>query len=496
MDVECQLAPARLPVVNGNKCPMPNLIKPLLSRLATRGGVAVWWSTALCAPQVAFSAEPLSLSAVQSAAEKWFPPLLAAQEDIAAAEGERLAAQGGFDPTWKTLGGVTPLGYYDNWRLDTVVQQPLQTGGANLLAGWRMGQGQFAVYDGKAETLQAGEVRAGIALPLIRDREVDSRRVALRNAAANPQIARAQRDAQVLEVRRAAALRYWAWVEATLQLQIAKGLLQLAQDRNAGLAQRVARGDLAALELQENQRAILSRQGIVVAAERAVQSAAAELALYVRDDRGQPRLPKPDEAPPAIPVPDARASADLAVVAERAVGRRPERLRLQLQAEQARQEAALARNQALPELDLLGTVSQDLGGGPKRLDPFNVEVGVVLDIPLRTRSADGKRQQALAKAKKAQIQTNFLYERILTDLRDLHAADEAARQRLALAKQEQVLARQLAAAEAEQFRLGSGNALLVNLREQAAAEAEGRLVSALVELQRLRAAWVAVTAGE
>jgi outer membrane protein TolC len=475
---------------------MPKILDLPSLRHSDRAVAAVWCSAVLLAPQLAWAAEPLSLPAVQAAAERWFPALLAAQEDIAAAEGERLSAQGGFDPSWKTLGGATPLGYYDNWRLDTVVQQPLQAGGANLLAGWRIGQGQFAVYDGKAETLQAGEVRAGVTLPLIRDREVDARRVALRNAAANPQIARAQRDAQVLEVRRAAAVRYWTWVEATLQLQIAKGLLQLAQDRNAGLAQRVARGDLAALELQENQRAILSRQGIVVAAERAVQSAAAELALYVRDDRGQPRLPKPEEAPPAVPVPDVRASAELAVVAERAVGRRPERLRLQLQAEQARQEAALARNQALPELDLMGTLSQDLGGSSKRLDPFNVEFGVVLDIPLRTRNADGKRQQALAKAKKAQIQTDFLYERILTDLRDLQAADQAARQRLDLARQEQVLAKQLAAAEAEQFRLGSGNALLVNLREQAAAEAEGRLVSALVELQRLRAAWVAVTAGE
>jgi len=447
---------------------------------------------ALAAPSA--DAEPLTLDAVQRSAAQWFPALRAADADVEAAEGELESAAGGFDPIWRTTGGATPLGYYETWRLDSVLQQPTPWWGASFLAGWRIGQGQFAVYDGKAQTLSAGEVRAGVQVPLWRDREVDRRRAALRGAELMPKLARATRSAQWLEVRRAAAVWYWAWVEACLQQAIATRLLNLAEARDAGLAERARRGDIADLERQENLRAILARRGQVVAAQRAVQSAAAELALYLRDANGQPRLPESAEAPAAIALAATPSTADVTALAEAAASRRPERQRWQMQAEQARIEANLARNQALPAVDVQGTIARDVGSGGKNLAPTELALGMLIDVPLRTRVADGKVKQASAKARKAEIQDGFLLERILTDLRDLRAADVAARERLRLAESELALANKLATAEAELLRQGAGNALLVNLREQAAAEAEVRVLGALAELQRVAAAWQAVVA--
>ena len=86
-------------------------------------------------------------------------------------------------------------------------------------------------------------------------------------------------------------------------------------------------------------------------------------------------------------------------------------------------------------------------------------------------------------------------DRAAADLRDAASAMEAARQRFAVARTELTLAETLAEQERARFGLGEGTLLVVNLREQAAAEAALREVDARAEFQRALAAWrVAVAA--
>ncbi len=435
----------------------------------------------------------LTLTEVLAAAERLVPTLEAARQDLAAAQGLELEGEGAFDPTWRSRASWVPLGYYKTGRLETVLQQPTDLYGLSAFAGWRLGAGSFAVYDGKAATADFGELRAGLALPLLRDRSIDKRRADRAVAQLEPAVAQAGLAQARLELRRAAAVRYWGWVEAGQQQLVAQELLQKALARDAGLAERVRRGDLAETERLDHRRAVLARQGQVVAAQQRSRSAALELSLYLRDAAGQPAVPGQERMPAAVP-PLPEIVPELSVHQQTALQRRPELQRMAVWHDQQQAQAQQAVNARLPALDVQAAVSRDLGQGPASLGPVELEVAVMLDVPLLGRVPDAKIQQARAKLAKLQAQQQWARERVAVEVGQVHAELQAARERAGLAEQELAQARKLAEAERISFAGGASTVLVLNLREQAEGEAELREVTARIDWHRAWASWLAVTA--
>lgn len=443
------------------------------------------------APSVA-SGKPLALADVLVSVDKHHPSLAAAKQDVVVAEGEKLSAKGGFDPIWRSRATWELLGYYSSKRLDTVVTQPLPVLGASVFGGYKLGIGSFAVYDGKAQTLDLGEVRGGLVLPLWRDSAIDARRAALFTSDLSPKIAEAGVAVQRLELHRAAAVRYWNWVEAGHVVTVAKDLLALSEERDVALAARVQKGDLAQIERDENQRAILARKATLVATERSFAAAGIELSLFLRDAAGKPRLPLAGELPP-FPEPKALVVGSVEEEVKKAIARRPEIVRLEEQKKQVGIEKDLAKNGGKPAIDFQIVAAKDFGNGPPQLAPTQLEVGLVIDIPLLARGPDGKAAQAAAKADKVDYQLAFARDRIAADVRDALSLEETARARLALVRTELALAKKLAAAERDAFFLGQSTLLLVNLRETAVADAAARELVALADHQRAVAVFRAVT---
>lgn len=430
---------------------------------------------------------------VMSAVTK-HPAIDAAKADKAIAEAEVLSAYGAFDPVWRTRSVFVPVGYYDSKRLDTLLVQPTTLGGTNVFAGYRIGAGNFPIYDGKLETLGFGEVRAGVSVPLWRDLMIDSRRAALWSAKIAPRLADAGVALQKMEVARVAAIRYWNWVEAGRTLAIAKDLLDLAEKRDAQLGERVTKGDLAAIEQLDNQRTILGRKGTVITVERAYLAAAYELSIFYRDAAGATKTPTESQVPSAMPEPQALAVLDVNDVVRKAIAKRPDLIRLVAVQEQIALEGELAANGAKPAIDFQAIVSKDFGPGPGYLRPTEVELAIVIDIPLFARTANGKLAAANAKTEKVAAQKKLLEDRIAADVKDALAAEAAARARVSLARTELALAKKLADAERDAFALGTSTMLIVNLREQAVAEAAVREVVALADHQRAVAIYRATTA--
>lgn len=447
----------------------------------------------LLLPRSARAADvPLALADVMTTLDR-HPLFNAAMKDKAIAEAEVLTATGGFDPVWRTRAIFMPLGYYDHKRLDTLLVQPTAIGGATLFAGYRIGAGNFPIYDGKLETLGFGEARAGINVPLWRDSSIDARRAALWSAKLAPRIADASVTAQKLDLARSAALRYWNWVEAGRALAVARELLKLAEDRDAQLAARVLKGDLAEIERQDNQRAVLARRAAVIAIERGFLNASYELSLFYRDEKGAMKTPDVTRVPSSLPEPSALVVTSVNDAVRDAIAKRPEIVRLVAMREQLSLEAELAENQTKPALDFQTVVSKDFGPGPGYLRPTEVELAIVIDIPLFARTANGKLAAANAKSDKLVAQQKLVEDRITADVKDAIAAEKAARERIALARAELALAKKLADAERDAFALGSSTMLLVNLREQAVAEAAVREVVALADHQRAVAVYRAST---
>ena len=461
------------------------------------GGALLAWTAgqAIAQPRDPVATSGMALAEVLAAVE-WLAPMLeSARQDLAAAQASQLEAAGAFDPSWRSRASWTPLGYYKAGRIETVLQQPTDLYGLSAFAGWRLGTGTFADYEGKAATADLGELRAGVAVPLVRDRAVDKRRADRAVAQLEPAAAQAGLAQARLELKRSAAVRFWGWVEAGQQLQVAQKLLRMAQARDARLAERVHAGDLAEMERLDHRRAVLARQGQAVAAQQRARAAALELSLYLRDGSGQPLVPSLDRMPTMVPaLPD--VLPELAPHQRSALLRRPELQRMTVWRDQQHAQAVQAENARLPAVDLQAAVSRDLGHGPASLRPLEFEVAVMLDVPLLGRVPDGKIQQARAKLAKLEAQQQWVRERIAVEVGQVHAELQAARERAGLAAQELAQARKLAEAERTAFASGASTVLVLNLREQAEAEAELREVTARIDWHRAWANWLAVTAGE
>jgi outer membrane protein TolC len=154
----------------------------------------------------------------------------------------------------------------------------------------------------------------------------------------------------------------------------------------------------------------------------------------------------------------------------------------------------LARNQVLPRLDLRVFSYNDYGtGDPKREDP-EVKAGLRIEIPLATRTQQGRIDYFESRQKKLEFTETFLRERIRTDVQDALNALDVAKSRVEVVAQEVRASEELARGELERFNMGDSNLIFVNLREQNAADAKVREVEALQDYQKAFVAFEATLA--
>ncbi len=427
-------------------------------------------------------AASIELDDVLTSVERHFPLILAAQEEIEAAEGRLLQAEGGFDTALKSSNRFELEGFYDSERLKLNLEQPTGLWGATFSGGYRLGQGTFADYEGGEKTNEDGEFKIGVNLPLLQNRAIDARRVALWRA----RLAREQADPVLVIKRLESTLKatdaYWKWVSAGRLREIARRLLALAESRMAQVRLAVEEGLLPRINLTENERLIVDRRVRLVRAERKLQEAGIELSLYWRDEQGRPTVPPDSLLPYEFPEP--RASEEIVVPEDEAFAlrHRPEVMATQLELEQLRLDRSLAQNQLQPRLDFGLFASQDIGddvNDPDDKGPFELEALVNLDVPLQRRKAKGKDRELRAKIAKLEREFQFLVEVITTDVMDARSALTQAWLRIEQARENVRLANELADAERFQLSAGESDLLRVNLREQQAAVAAAELVEVL-----------------
>ena len=449
--------------------------------------MAAVWAALLAPPALAQEAPstmvaPLTAADVLESVERAWPVLAQARQGVDEARGALLATQGAFDLKAKST--VSRMdGYYDNTRTYSVLEQPLATLGIDLYAGYRSGQGSFAVYDSKAETLSGGEWLTGLRLPLLQDRAIDPRRADRQTASLD--VTRAEQDLEKarLSAYKQALAAYWDWVAAGRQYQVARDLLALAEARDQQLADAAQLGQLAPVERTDNLRAILQRRSALVSAERLVQLRAIDLSLFLRRPDGTPIRPAADQLPPLPSTADGVVSTEQALI-DIARSRRPELRSVQAKREQQDVALRLAQNQRLAALDLFGETWQGTGDGSVTRQGQNSQVGVTFSLPLQRRKAIGKARQVEAKLATLQLEWQWVAEQISADVQDALSAVEAARASLALLQQEVAVAVELEGLERDRFQLGDSTQFLVNLRELATADARLREVRARADYQK------------
>lgn len=446
------------------------------------------------APEVAAPAKLVSIEDVLHSVERDHPSLAASRAGRARADGVARSARGAFDPRVRSRVATQPAGYYQWTTVETEVRARTVAFGLAPFAGWRLGRGEFPIYDGRLATARGGEIRAGFELPLLRDGWFDAARANRRKADNGRSIARLEVEQRRLELLRDAALAYWDWVASGERMRIRARLLELARERDAGIRRQIGDGNMAEIEAIDNERVILTREVGLVAAERDARRAALELSLFLRDRSGRPTIvassaAHPELVLPSVLVDEGELDDDIAV----ALTRRPDVALAARRVVNTDIDVRLAKSQLLPTLTGQAYVAKDLGDGPAPLLPTELGVGAVFEIPIALRGARGDLQVARADRSRARKELQFLGERVAVDVRTAYVEMSTARRRAQLAARQAEVAERLAAAERDRFALGDSTILVVNLREEAAADAAAAEVDALADYRKARARYQTAT---
>lgn len=419
---------------------------------------------------------PLLLAEVLRSSRTHAPAILEAIAKVRQAEGKLLSAEGAFDTVVKADAEVRGSGFYSGSYASGTVTRPIENWGGSLYGGYRVSRGSFPIYEDERFTNQFGEIKVGAVLALMRDRAIDNRRFARGIARTDVEIAETDRLLTAIGVQRRAIGAYNLWVASGARLTVYRELLALARERQAGFARQVALGARPQILLTENEQNILRRETLVARAEQDVAAAANALSLFLRDDDGVPVTPSSSRLPAAMPAP-----MPLMPKASVSLSARPDLRQIDLRVAQTTDRLALDRNALKPRLDLKLEASQDIGpigaGGRSRVGT-ETKVGLSFTLPLERRAAQGRIAQTSAELDALARRRQQTEEQITNAIEGLRIDVTAAERLRGLAEAEEARARTMAHAERRRFTLGSSDFFLVNVREEAAADAAVRRLDA------------------
>lgn len=430
----------------------------------------------------------LALDEVLASVDRSYPLLIAVVQQRAIASGEQLSSRGPYDVRVLGENFTGAPGYYETNRASLKLEQNTLAGG-KLFGGYRVGRGSFEPWYLERQTNDGGEFKLGFEQSLLQGRAIDKYRLNMRKAdlaliAAEPKI-----DKQRIYFIEYAALAYWKWVAAGQAHAIALDVLELARRRVEGIEARIRTGVLKEIELVDNRRLIVTREAKLIVADRKFQQTAIELSLFLRDESGRPILPAADQLP-LFPEPQRPELENLVADEEAALAMRPEPRYLRIERDKYLAELRYAQNLTLPRLDMVMSAGQDVGTptSPKRdKSRFEMESGIVLEVPIQRRNAAGQIQTNQAELVRLRAELQYAEDRVVADVRYAAAGLQTAYDEYVRAVESVRLAQQMQDAEAKNFELGNSNILFVNLREQATADARLLVIDALEQYYDARA---------
>ena len=397
--------------------PPPEAIKPLGDPLQFEAGLI---ESLDADPSVAAPLpEKLTVADVVASVYRFYPEINQARQQARLADGELLSAYGEFDHKLKAFTLSEPTGFYENYRHGIGVARQTWWGG-QVAAGYRIGRGQFQPWYLERETEKGGEFKLAWIQPLLQGRAIDPQRFGVFQASLARRAADPILQEAILNTSRDALLAYWNWVAAGATLEAQNGLLELAESRGEQFQVGFKAGKFAEIDVIINDQQIAERRATAINADRKFRTAALKLALFLRDDAGQPLMPADDWLPAAFPrigpLPETNIDDEIRL----AVQRRPEPRILQIELRQLDLDRRLARNQRLPQLDFVVEGSKDVGAPGSKSDdkgPFVLVIGAASEVPIQRRKARGKLQATAAKIAQVTEKLRLQQDKIGIELR-------------------------------------------------------------------------------
>lgn len=421
------------------------------------------------------------------------PKLAVARAKGRVAQAKVRGAKGAFDPKLSVDANVVPVGRYKNGTVGAKVGWLTPYWGLGGFLDYRLGRGKFPVYQQDKETGSLGRAKFGLSLPILAGRKIDSARAKVRRSGLGLRRQRCENDQVRLDLLERAASVYWAWVANALEVEIRRSLLAVARARDAALKSRLESGAIAGIVLLDNQRLIIERESKLIEAQGKLGKTSIKMSLYWRDSAGNPAAVRADQVPSRFGANDSHSPRRPKVTGpsrqeiDEALLRLPELCKLGQDIEDARVAVQLARNNRLPELDLQGYASRYFG---KDVDfvPTDLGVGIEFRIALGMRKVTGVWRAAQAKLESLMHEQRRVQDQKRALVQQAQVEVEAAYGLLKIADRRVALSEKMAAAERLKFEQGASDLVVVNLREQALANAQRDRVLAWAKFEQARIA--------
>ncbi len=453
-------------------------------------------------------AAPLTLADALAEAMEGNITLRRVTLDVQRAEAGLLAARGGFDPTLNASVETGASRSPSNSVLDgsaevstrsvgwgAAVSQLLPTGGTASLS-WQ----ELRSSSDSAATVLEQSTSAGAALsvrqPLLDGLGPLSTRAELRSAQRSLADARLGWRGAAEAVASEVSAAYWGLVAAREQLVLARRSQEIAEQELADTQGRFAEGFVGSGPVLQVQRAVgVARQAVVVA-EAELAGSEAQLAAVL----GRPLVGRSSIEPVDRPVvPQVDPVLEQALVSARQGN--ADWLRAGLSREQAADSARQARQGALPDLGLSGSLGwSGLDGDPAQARRGVTEgsyrawaIGADLSLPLLGRASIAALRDARAADRQAELDLELAEQSLILSVEEAVRAVVRDRSREALAGQTLEAARAALAAEQELLAEGRGATrdVILALEDLDAAQvgrlqAEIDLQASLLELARVQ----------
>lgn len=423
----------------------------------------------------------LKLDDVLRSVSRCYPQIKIARLEVNKTHGQYITALGQFDPSLSLNSASQPVGGYINNYGDTELNIPTFYNGVKLFGGYRNGQGNWPIYYQNYLTNSGGEYRAGLSLPLLRDRLIDKERAGLLTMAET--IRMKQQDAAVtkINVYQEAIKAYWQWVQAGLQVETFKQLQALAEKRQNAIVKQAAQGDLPRLAIAENLQQIVQREQLLNQGEMIFEQAKINLSLYYRDKNGKPKPPLDSELPSDVFDQLIHPAEGLLQLKKH-----PALKKLQNYSNIIKLKQNLAKNELLPNLDATTyAFKQNGSGGYPLLIPQAAMVGFTFKFPLFQREAKGKLISARSELQQITTEKKFLFDQLKNQLTNLYIGIKMYYHQVDLLNKELNLAKKVQNGETNKFYEGDSTLFLVNQREQSTAQVRMNLINAKVKLAEM-----------
>ncbi len=425
----------------------------------------------------------LELADVTDSVLAIFPELQIALLEQNVANGNLTAALGAFDFNLRGSTINQPVGFYENYRHALGFSQNIASSGSTIYGGYRIGAGDFQPWYKERETNTGGEFAIGAVAPLRQNRLIDARRVAVFRAEQDLQAVDPLIRSQEIHLIRDASIVYWVWVGVGNAVDTHERLLKLALDRAKAIEERVERGDLPRLSKIDNDRLIAQRQAKLIEAQRKFEASSIKLSYFLRDTGGQMLLPGREFVPgfPELVLIDREQLADDLAIA---LGIHPEIRQLDFEINKAEIDIAAARNLVLARVDAFAETSQDVGSRATPLgdkSPLEVELGLNAELPLQRRLGLGRLAASEAKLRQAQCKRELISNKIQVSLQDSYSAMLNARERIERSRENLRLALESLEIARNAFQNGDIDLIILNIYEEAEANAELIVIDAEIE---------------